>query len=133
MSIDAHIEQLRSRYPQAHAVKGDHGEHLVLVPGFRLPMGFSADICTLLFVAPAGFPAGALPEAFWIDIPGLRVRGRWPRYSNTVNPIPGFPSWKELTFFKWHLQAWNPSQDGLLTIVNAIRRLLPTLTQDTRP
>lgn len=58
---DRGLAQIRSEYPQTHVVKGKHAD-LVTVPGFRLCSGWEtegrpANICTVLFERPAGFPA----------------------------------------------------------------------------
>jgi hypothetical protein len=117
------IECLRRKWPQAHLQKNEHGQHLVVVPSVKLPNGCNATICTLLFVAPAGFP-GSVPEGFWVDVPNLEFNGEKLFWSNYVNPIPGFPAWRDLTWFKWHLQAWNPNRDTLLAVVHAILQSL---------
>jgi hypothetical protein len=122
--IAEQIETIRTRYPQAHAVEGRHGSHLIIVPGYRLPKGWSATICTVLFIAPAGFPS-IMPKRFWVDIPDLRVTQSlsFPHCTNTLNPIPGFPQWKWLTWFAWRPQVWN-YQDTLYTFLMVIRRRL---------
>ena len=123
MTLDLQVAALRMRYPQAHASKGEHGEHLILVPEFTLPDGYSANICTLLFIVPAGYPATS-PANFWLDVPSLSFNGRKLRWSNTLNTIHSFPNWKDLTWFKWHLQAWDANNDGLISVVAAIRNSL---------
>lgn len=68
--VKRELEQLRTRWPQAHAVpsgKSKYSAQLVVLPGFRLPRAFKQDICTVLFVAPDCFPA-ARPKNFYTDI-----------------------------------------------------------------
>jgi hypothetical protein len=68
--LNPHIENglvlLRTRWPQTHAVPGEHGYFLIVVPGVILPRGYRETICTVLFVAPPGYPA-ACPDHFFTD------------------------------------------------------------------
>lgn len=61
------VERLRTRWPQAHLVKHSSGHTLVTVPSVLLPSGYDQTICTVLFIAPPGFPS-TVPEHFWTDI-----------------------------------------------------------------
>lgn len=119
--IQQQVERLREKWPQAHAQLGEHGEHLIVIPSFILPSGWSATICTLLFIAPIGYP-GAVPVNFWIDVPDLELNGAQHHWSRTTGSIPGFASWQNLMWFKWHLQAWNPNRNSLWTVAHAILR-----------
>lgn len=60
------LERLHTKWPQAHLIEHETGNTLVTVPSV-LPSGYDQTICTVLFVAPAGFPA-CFPENFWTDI-----------------------------------------------------------------
>ena len=150
MMINPHIEKgmetLRSKWPQAHHEKADHGAHLIIVPAFLLPPGYNCTIATVLFVAPPGFPA-AQPDHFFthtgpdeleLDPPVLELRsdsdGSWmerywkPKCTNSHNTPPGFPQWhgEGLLWWSWHLQHWDPNRDTLMTYMNVIRsRLKP--------
>lgn len=130
------LRQIKSRWPQAHIAPGKHGDGLVTIPGYELPSGWlcetldgadlePATICTVLFRKPCGFPA-AKPDHFWVDS-RLRLADRSiPEYANYGNTIHGFEWWKDLTWFSWHLQMWDPNRDTLYSFVNAIRmRLKP--------
>lgn len=65
--IERDLEQLRSMWPQSHAVRSEYGAHLITVPGVILPSGYKQTICTILFVAPPGYPS-AVPQDFYTDI-----------------------------------------------------------------
>lgn len=121
-SVERQMERLRTTYPQAHIQEGAHGASLIVVPAVRLPVGYNLDTCTLLFTvrAPSGFVEAA-PENFWVDSSQLALAdGRKPAWSNTLNKIQGFPAWRDVTWFKWHLQAWSPYDCTLLNVVRAI-------------
>lgn len=118
---------------------------LIIVPGVKLH-GYNKIICTVLFVAPPGYP-GACPVNFWTDVQGLLLlkprKEIYPCYDgyeiiytdipkniNEVSPIPGaaFSHWKDLTWWSWHLQSWNPNTCTLLTYMRVIKkRLFPAM------
>jgi hypothetical protein len=119
---DRGLAQIRSEYPQAHIVSGRHAD-LVTIPGFRLCSGWTADgkpadICTVLFERPAGFPA-ACPEHFFVDIP-LRLADRSYAKNSRPGDIYKFPQWSNVTWFSWHLQMWDPNRDSLYTYLKVI-------------
>ncbi len=125
--------QIQTEYPTAHIEPGPHGEGLIVVPGFKLCSGWlceraeggcePANICTVLFLRPCGFPA-ARPEHFWTDI-RLRLSDRsMPQCTNQGNLPSGFPQWKNMTWFSWHLQMWDPNRDSLYTYLKVIHQRL---------
>lgn len=128
--VDRGLRQIQSEYPQAHIANGKHGKHgegLVTVPTFKLRPGWTsnkepADICTVLFIRPCGFPA-ARPEHFFVDIPLRLADLSWPQASRSGD-IHGFEQWKDLHWFSWHLQAWDPSRDSLYTYLKVIHMRL---------
>lgn len=132
---DRGLRQIRSEYPQAHVVDGRYDD-LVVVPGFKLCSGWRtskldgygmepANICTVLFKRSPGFPA-AKPDHFWTDIE-LRLENLMrPQCSNVHDEIHDFPQWKNVHWFSWHLQMWDPNRDSLYTFVKCIHmRLSP--------
>lgn len=126
--VDRGLAQIRSKYPQAHIVDGRYSA-LVTVPGFRLCSGWTAnrepaDICTVLFERPAGFPA-ARPEHFFVDIP-LRLADFSYAQNSRLGDIYGFEQWRNVTWFSWHLQVWDPNRSSLYTYLKVIHmRLKP--------
>lgn len=133
---DRGLAQIKSEYPQAHIAKGKYDD-LVTVPGFKLCSGWfttapnskrrlvRANICTVLFKRPCGFPA-ARPEHFFTDIP-LRLKdGEWPQNVSKFDEITDFPQWRGGMWFSWHLQMWDPNRDSLYTYLRVIHmRLKP--------
>lgn len=103
-----------------------NGAWLISVPGVKLPVGWNRNDVTVLFVAPPGYPA-AQPDCFWVEPGGLRLQnGGTPQASNDSNPIPGDTKQRNMTWFSWHLQTWNPNTDSLVTYFNvAMQRLNP--------
>ena len=130
--IDSGIALLKTKWSQSHAVKGEHGEHLVVVPGVTLPRGYRETICTVLFIAPPGYPA-ACPDHFFTDIEIRLKDGAIPKNTVLPHPIHGgnfpkrlWPKWEQCMWWSWHLQAWNPNQSSLYTYMRVIlQRLNP--------
>jgi hypothetical protein len=123
--IEQHLELLKSIYPEAVLVRLPSGAHLVTIPNVRIPVGWSQEIVTLLFVAPPGYP-GAQPDCFWVEPTGLRlVTGQTPQGTNDSNAIPEVG--QRGTWFSWHVQHWNPNHDSLVTFTNVVMRRFQSL------
>jgi hypothetical protein len=123
--FEQQLKVLQGSFPRASARPLPSGAQLVSLPDYELPSGWSQKNVTIHFLAPPGFPA-ARPDCFWVEPVGLRLEGGGtPANTNDSNPIPevgaGGPTG---TWFSWHIQNWNPNQDGLITYVNVIRQRL---------
>lgn len=133
------VERLRTKWPMSHSVPNKYGAHLIIVPGVNLPIGYviptgldkgvPATICTVLFVAPPGFPA-ACPADFFTDI-DLRLthneiphHTQPPEWSNAEYLLKERPQWTKTQWWKWRLQMWNPNQSSLYTYMQVIRQRL---------
>jgi hypothetical protein len=123
--IETQMEELKGVWPAANATRAASGAHLVEVPGYPLPEGWNSRSVRILFVAPPGYP-GAQPDCFWLESenrsPVRLAEGKTPHATNDSNPIPEFGP--RGTWFSWHLQAWNPNRDSLLTYVHVIEKRL---------
>jgi len=133
--IEDGIRRLRTRWPQAHAEQGYHGKHLIIVPSVMLPTQYDKTICTVLFIAPPGYPS-ACPENFFTDIDiGLTSRNRGddqPKNTLKWSAVHGgnfhgnhwgpWKQWERCMWWSWHLQAWNPNRDDLYTYMRVIER-----------
>lgn len=123
-SINEGIELLRTRWPQSHFVPGPHGENLIFVPSVVLPKGYRETICTVLFVAPAGFPAQH-PHHFFTDIDVRLENGAHPAYTSLGNfPRYAWQQWSESKRWHWRLQMWDPNRSGLYTFMKVIQQRL---------
>lgn len=130
--IEDGVARLRTEWPQTHYERNKHGYHLIVVPSVVLPKGWDKTICTVLFLAPPGFPA-ACPDHFFTDIE-LRLSdhrrnpGGWPKNTNIGNGSwlehLGWPQWKDCQWWSWHLQMWNPNQSSLFTYMKVIQQRL---------
>lgn len=103
------------------------GANLVTVKGVSIRNnGWNRDVVDVLFLAPPGYPA-AKPDCFWVSPPVRLANGAVPQNANDGNPIPGDPTpGRQLTWFSWHLQTWDPNKDKLATFYSAIKnRLIP--------
>jgi Prokaryotic E2 family E len=122
--LDRQLIALQTRWPQSHYEPGKHGAHLIIVPGVKLPDGYTHTICTVLFVAPPGYPA-ARPDHFFTDSAKIRLANKMQiQGTNTLNRPWGFDQWTDVTWWSWHLQTWDPNRDTLMTFMNVIRHRL---------
>lgn len=130
-TFDEQMDALKRRYPNARSERLPSGGQLVLIPGYRLPVGWQVPpaspdgTVTIKFLAPPGYPASQ-PDCFWVDPVGLRIAGGGtPQNSNDSNPIPGYPQPPPHgTWFSWHVQQWNPNSDSLLSFLGIIKNRL---------
>ncbi|WP_414645325.1 E2/UBC family protein [Candidatus Binatus sp.] len=124
--IEQQLAALQQERPEASAAQLPSGAHLITIPNVTMPPGWSVRVVTILFVAPPGYPA-AQPDCFWVEPKGLRLEnGKTPQNTNDANPIPEVQPPRDVTWFSWHLQHWNPNQSSLLTYCNVImQRLSP--------
>jgi len=111
---------LQEQYPGAQLTSLPDGSHLIEVPDFKLPPGWSKPQVTVKFLAPVGYPFGR-PDCFWADS-DLKLANGNPPQRTGPNPIPnvgGAHLW-----FSWHVGAWNPNSDNLVTYLYVIKRRL---------
>jgi hypothetical protein len=119
--IDAHIERLKERWPEATAVETPGLGTIIRIPSVQLQAGWSKPSTRVLFLAPQGYPF-ANPDCFWTD-PDLRLANGQVPQNTQLNPMPGVT--EPLLWFSWHLQRpWNPNRDDLLTWLAVIRQRL---------
>ena len=127
--IEDGVERLRTKWPQTHAVPSKYGAHLIVVPSVILPKGYDKNICTILFVAPPGFPA-ACPNSFFTDIEirlenkAVPYHSQPPDWSNAKVILREWPQWTHCQWWKWCLQMWNPNQSNLYTYMRVIQQRL---------
>lgn len=109
--VVAQLDELRREYPGAHweDVPGGGGMVRVVVPGFRLPSGWSADEATVQFILPIGYPV-ARPDCFWTKEILRLEDGRTPIGTGT-NQMPGTS--EPLLWFSWHVDEWDSKADLL--------------------
>jgi hypothetical protein len=125
--IERELALLRKDHPEATATALPSGAHLVTIPKVELPGGWNRQQTTILFVAPPGYPA-AQPDCFWVEPGQMRLeKGGTPQGSNDSNPIPEVTPARQLTWFSWHLQKWNPNSDSLVTYLNVIMQRFRSL------
>ena len=118
--VQEQLTLLQGVYAGAFVTEIPGGSHLVTVPNVEIPPGWNRQSTTILFVAPAGYPA-AQPDCFWVEPGQMRLaNGGTPQGSNDSNPIPGLGPGRQLTWFSWHLQQWNANHDSLLRYLNVI-------------
>lgn len=118
--IQEHLATLRQVFPKASITALPDGSLLVTVPEVNLPPGWSQTTTTVYFVVPVGYPM-ARPDCFWADST-LRLAGGGMPTNAGVNTIPG--TTEPRLWFSWHVSAWNPASDGLLTYMRVIQRRL---------
>jgi len=110
---------LQAEYPKAELRSLPDGSHLIVVPDIKLSSAWSKPSVEVKFVAPVGYPFGR-PDCFWVDH-DLRLSNGNPPQSTGPNPIPYADVNTPVLWFSWHLGAWNPNSDNLLTYLYVIK------------
>lgn len=118
--IQQQFEVLRSVSAQATLMQLPDGSHLVEIPGYDLPEGWSKQQVTIKFIAPVGYPF-ARPDCFWTDA-DLKLRNGNAPMNTGNNQLPYSPG--AHVWFSWHVATWNPNNDNLLTYFYVIKRRL---------
>lgn len=116
--LEEQFEILRTEFPRAGLERLPDGSNVVVIPGFPLPPGWSKTETELMFVAPVGYPFSR-PDCFWTES-DLRLAGGGVPKNTGTNPIPNQTS--PHLWFSWHVAAWNPNSDNLLTYLHVIDR-----------
>lgn len=116
--LEEQVARLREVYPESDVRMLGDGTTLVTVPGVVLPSGWTQAATTVRFIAPVGYPM-ARPDCFWAE-PQLRLAGGGMPQNANVNVVPG--TTEQGLWFSWHVSAWNPVTDALLTYVRVIAR-----------
>ena len=84
----------------------------------RLAAGWSKPLSQIRFVLPVPYPA-AQPDCFFADSDLRLANGAMP-VNTGMQPLNGVA----LVWFSWHLTAWSPQQDNLLTYIRFIESRL---------
>ena len=116
--LEEQFEILRTDFPHARLERLPDGANIVVIPGFRLPPGWSKTETELKFVAPVGYPFSR-PDCFWTES-DLRLATGAPPQNTGATPIPNQTA--PHLWFSWHVSAWNPNSDSLLTYLHVIQR-----------
>jgi hypothetical protein len=116
--IEEQLTRLQETYPGAEAISLPDGTALVTIPRVSLPPGWNQPVSGVSFIVPVGYPM-ARPDCFWADS-NLRLAGGGMPQNAGVNQAPGQP--EPRLWFSWHLAAWNPASDSLLTYLRVIQR-----------
>ena len=118
--VEQQFNILRGYYGNAELHRLPDSSHLIIIPSFQLPQGWSKETVSVRFVAPVGYPM-ARPDCFWTD-PELRLANGNVPQATGGNPIPHTPG--QFLWFSWHVSAWSANVDNLLTYLNVIKRRL---------
>lgn len=112
-------DQLAGCFPDAVLVDAPDGTVLVALPAVAVPAGWSMSATPLWFIVPVGYPA-AQPDCFWASADLRLAAGALP--SNAAQQqLPVLQH--QALWFSWHLAAWRPAHDTLITYARfAIRR-----------
>ena len=119
--LDVQLGDLRAAFPQAQATAQAGGAVLVELPDLALPAGWNQTHTTVYFLVPLGYPLSQ-PDCFWTDGTLRLDTGAMPMNTG-VNPLPQMEHLPTL-WFSWHVSAWNPAHDDLLTYTRVIQNRL---------
>lgn len=119
--VDTQLAALRQAYAGASARQLPDGTIMITVPDVELPEGWNQPATAVRFLVPVGYPM-ARPDCFWTDA-GLRLaNGGIPQNASGPQQVPHVP--EPGFWFSWHLAAWNPATDSLLTYLRVIQNRL---------
>lgn len=110
------LAQLRHKFPGAAGEALPDGTVLVSVPNIALPVGWNQISTAVRFLAPVGYPT-ARPDCFFADGTLRLANGGMPANTN-VQQLPGGA--EVCVWFSWHVAAWNPATDTLVTYLRVI-------------
>jgi hypothetical protein len=116
--IEEQFEILKAAgWPSATLVRQPDGSHIVSVKDLSLPPGWSKANSSVHFLAPVGYPLSR-PDCFWADA-DLRLANASMPQNTGVTPVgnTGVPG----LWFSYHVSAWNPNNDNLLTYLHVIK------------
>jgi|SRR6266568_8324125 len=116
--LEEQFEILRTDFPGARLEHLPDGSNVIIVPSFPLPAGWSKGATEVKFIAPVGYPFSR-PDCFWTESDLRLANGAMPQNTG-ANPIPNQSN--PHLWFSWHVSAWNPNSDNLLTYLHVIER-----------
>lgn len=119
--IDPASQQLaavRERYEEATLIAQSDGSKVLEVPGVPLPRGWSLERTSLWVVVPIGYPQ-VQPDCFYAPSE-LALASGAPPASSGIQQLLG----RQMRWFSWHLQAWDPLRDGLAQFLRFVERRL---------
>jgi hypothetical protein len=111
-------DQLAACFPGATLLDAPDGSLVVSLPDVALPPGWSMQTSPVWFVTPIGYPA-AQPDCFWAS-PDLRLASGAMPANAGVQPVP--IAQHAALWFSWHLAAWRPARDALITYARFVLR-----------
>lgn len=118
--LDAQLQQFRRVCPEAVMTLLPDGTTLVTVTNVALPEGWTHKTTMVNFIVPTGYPI-AKPDCFYVDA-WIRLAGGGMPQNSGLNALPG--TGESRLWFSWHVSAWNPTCDSLLTYFRVIQRRL---------
>ena len=85
--LEQQFEILRGQCAGATLNQLPDGAHLITIPAYPLPDGWSKQVTEIKFIAPVGYPF-ARPDCFWTDADLKLKSGGVPINTGGQNPIP---------------------------------------------
>jgi len=115
---EAEEDRLRAARLGAQVLRRPDGTTIVVVPDVALPAGWRHPLTCVRWLLTPAYPAGQ-PDCFFADLDLRLASGGMP--ANTgVQTLDG----ESLLWFSWHLQAWRPGRDDLLTYLRFVETRL---------
>lgn len=116
--VEKHVHRLQARYPGVAARDLPSGAVLITVPDIGVPPGWNAELATIRFVVPVGYP-NAQPDCFFVEPAILLKNNAVPRNTGTQQIPETSDTW---FWFSWHMEPglWKANRDDLLTYLHVI-------------
>ena len=118
--VEHEMALLQAAHPGVAVHRDPTGQHLIELPNFPLPPGWSKPRATVLFRLPPAYPE-ARPDCFWADVDLRLAGGAMP--TNTGLP-PEQLLGRNWLWFSWHVQRWAAGKDDLVKYVGVITQRL---------
>lgn len=116
--VEHELKMLEEAYPGVVIHRDPSGQHILEIPNFPLPPGWSKTTTTVLFRLPPAYPEGR-PDCFWADV-DLRLSNNDMPSNSNVQPEQQLS--RPWLWFSWHVDRWAPGKDDLVKYVGVIAR-----------
>lgn len=105
--VRTQLSNVQRRYPGATIEVTPEGQQILAVPDVPTGVGWSRDRVTIRVLIPVGFPNVKL-DCFYTEADLKLASGAEPGNSSMQAVFGGSHRW-----FSWHVNSWDPSNDGL--------------------
>jgi len=114
----AEIEELRHDFPSLEVADGADGATDIIIPDYRLPVGWGPPACRILVVSPLLYP-DQQPDNFWAQ-PGILTTSGAPPGSRMGQVTKREMLWDQYSWH-WGQTRWDRECHNMATFVRSLR------------